>query len=191
MQVESVTCWSCMSMHGGRSHDLFIINLKMKLHLKSYAAPNHPSYMCGKVIDKHGVHTFSCRRVSKKSAQDQMQDPTGKWHYRRTLHDYQWTKWLTLELPRVCPMVVSLRPMPSLTRSVAAANPCTCTVTDFTVTHPKNYQNRPQNVKMQLHTTNRPQSQSTFSRQIEEMVSVGWSQWSQPLQLAGRQWSNW
>ena len=47
-----------------RSNDLFLVNLKMKLHLELYHHFNRPTCICGTVIDPHDMHTFCCMRVS-------------------------------------------------------------------------------------------------------------------------------
>ena len=64
------TSWPIIGMHRSdkrnrRPDDLFLINLKTKLHLEQYHPDNRPLCICGALIDSFGMHTFCCRRVSK------------------------------------------------------------------------------------------------------------------------------
>ena len=52
--------------------DLFIISIKMKLHLELYDPALCTKFLCDKTIDIFGMHTFCCIRVSRKAAHDHM-----------------------------------------------------------------------------------------------------------------------
>ncbi|KAL7524027.1 hypothetical protein ACHAXR_000408, partial [Thalassiosira sp. AJA248-18] len=59
-----------------KPNDLFIINLKMKLHLPLFPPGNAPKFLCGVTIDPHGKHIFCCRRVSKMACHNRVRDGT-------------------------------------------------------------------------------------------------------------------
>ena len=59
-----------------RPNDLFIINLKMKLYLELFEPSTCPTCLCGATIDVFGMHTFCCRRVSKRMMHDRIRDDT-------------------------------------------------------------------------------------------------------------------
>ena len=48
-----------------RPNDLFLINLKQKLHLEIHHPTHCPTCVCGQQIDPHSMHIFCCQRVSK------------------------------------------------------------------------------------------------------------------------------
>ena len=58
-----------------RHNNLFLINLKMKLHLELYHPSNCPECICGKDIDPHGMHFFGVR-VSKRAMHDRVRNDT-------------------------------------------------------------------------------------------------------------------
>ena len=53
-------------------NDLFIINLKMKLHLLLFAPTNFPMYVCGTTMDVHAMHAFCFPLVSKMAMHDRI-----------------------------------------------------------------------------------------------------------------------
>ena len=59
-----------------RPNNLFLINLKMKLHLELFHPSHCPSCICGAIIDPHGMHNFCCVGVSKKAMRDWVHDDT-------------------------------------------------------------------------------------------------------------------
>ena len=57
-----------------KPNDIFMINLKMKLHLELFPPDNCPKCACGLTIDPFAKHIFSCCRVSKMVFHNQVRD---------------------------------------------------------------------------------------------------------------------
>ena len=58
------------------SNGLFLINLKMKLHVELFIPSNSPTCLCGATIDTFGKHTFCCCQVLKKMMHNWIHDGT-------------------------------------------------------------------------------------------------------------------
>ena len=131
-----------------RAPDLFIINLKMKLHLELYDPKLCPKCLCGKTINVFGMHTFSCVRVSKKACNDRIVFTTAPF-----LRDILLTagiiakgsvmyiepKHTVADLPGLRPFDSSFRPVPSLKRISIPPIPFTEVGFDYTITSPKGH----------------------------------------------------
>ena len=127
-------------------NDLFLINLKMKLHLELYHPSNCPTCIC--VIDPHGMHTFCCVRVSKRGMHDRVWDDTapvictllkmagiiGK----SSRVDTE-LKNAVRGIPGLCPLDSYFRPVPSLKQTTVPPIPYTYCGYDFTMTYSKGH----------------------------------------------------
>ena len=99
-----------------KPNDIFIINLKMKLHLELFDLGNCPQCKCGSTIDPFGQHIFCCRRVSKKVAHDRISIRDGMAPFVRTILILITTGHISTGSPmevepkRVLPDLPGLRP---------------------------------------------------------------------------------
>ena len=125
-----------------RPNDLFMINLKMKLHLPLFPRTNCPQYVCGKTMDVHDMHAFCCRRVSKMVMHNRIRDYTAPILCKvlktagiistSSLMEIE-PKRVVPELPGLCPVDSAFRPVPSLQLTTLAPVPYTCIGFDFTI----------------------------------------------------------
>jgi hypothetical protein len=131
-----------------RAPDLFIINLKMKLHLELYDPKLCPKCLCGKTIDVFGMHTFCCVRVSKKVCHDRVVFTTAPFIRDILLTAgiiakgsvmYIEPKNIVADLPGLRPFDSSFRPVPSLKRTTIPPIPFTEVGFDYTITSPKGH----------------------------------------------------
>lgn len=65
----------CIPAHR-MSNDLFLINLKIELHLELFHPASRPGWPFGKVINVFSLHTYGCRCASKKGMHDRIRDDT-------------------------------------------------------------------------------------------------------------------
>ncbi|KAL7531480.1 hypothetical protein ACHAXR_004065, partial [Thalassiosira sp. AJA248-18] len=129
-------------------NDLFIINLKMKLHLPLFPPGNATKCLCGVTIDPHGKHIFCCRRVSKMACHNRVRDGTApivkevlttagfigsssrmEIEPRRVVED----------LPSLRPFDMAFRPVPSFKHTHIPPCPFTQIGVDVTITSPKGH----------------------------------------------------
>ena len=128
-----------------RQADLLLINMQMKLHLEIYNPDNLPKCLCGATIDAHSLHTFSCRRVSKKIMHDRInaasREPTETILISAGV--LARGSKVTLECKKVLPEMPGLRPLdcswrPSHLSNHANLAPSTLSMCgiDYTITPP-------------------------------------------------------
>jgi hypothetical protein len=131
-----------------RPDDLFLINLKMKLHLEIYAPDNCPTCICGQVIDPFALHTFHCVHVSKKAMHDRANKESAPVLTKilRTCGligqgaDVEWEpRRLIEEVKGLRPFDSFFMPVPSLTRTTIPPVPYSMIGWDWYFTSPKGH----------------------------------------------------
>ena len=131
-----------------RPPDLFLINLKMKLHLELFEPTLCPTCLCGQTIDPFGMHTFTCRRVSKRAMHDRIVSDHAPFLERVLLSAgiigksstvYVEPKRTIADLPGLRPFDSMFRPVPNLKRTNIPAIPYSEIGFDYTVTSPKGH----------------------------------------------------
>ena len=131
--------------HHRLPNELFIIQLKLKLHLEIFHPNNCPTCLCGKKVDPHSQHIFSCVNVSKIAMHNYIRDasalpltrllktaniigPGSKVHVE--------PKNVIPQLPGARPFDISFRPIPSVKNTTTPPVPYSEIGIDFVVTPP-------------------------------------------------------
>ena len=131
-----------------RPPDLFLINLKMKLHLELFEPTLCPTCLCGETIDPFAMHTFCCRRVSKMAMHNRIVEDQAPFLQQILLTGgiigkssmmYVEPKNTVADLPGLRPFDSMFRPVPSLKRTTIPAIPYNEIGFDYTLTSPKGH----------------------------------------------------
>ena len=136
----------CRSVPAHRkANDIFVLDLKCKLYLEIFPEGNRPTCLCGEVIDVHGMHPFSCRRVSKRPMHDRIRNWTAE-PARVILCEAGIMspgakmqiepKKTVPSLPKLRPHDQAFRPSPSLSDPDTPTIPYTRIGFDFVITPP-------------------------------------------------------